>query len=80
MALQRQILEAYYQGVVRGLQSSHEEVTNSMNIRSLVNVASLVAFGAGVFGSVLFGHAGLELVSAGLFLHVGADLIEDVLS
>jgi len=49
-------------------------------VHKLFYVASLVAFGAAVLGDTVFGHSGLELVSAGLFLYVGADLAEEVLS
>lgn len=62
------------------LQSSHGEVNNSMNYSRLANVAALVAFGAAVLGNTLFGAGGVELVAAGLFLHAGADTLEDILS
>lgn len=66
---------------VSGSMSQSGEVINmGVSVSKLAQVASLFAFGAAIFGNVLFGHAGLELVSAGLFLHVGGDLIEDVLS
>lgn len=52
----------------------------SVSIKKLAHVASLVALVGGVLGSTIFGHSGLELVSAGLALHVGGDLLDDVLS
>lgn len=66
-------------------QQSYEssgEVTSSMqiSIRKLANVGALVAFGAALLGNAIFGHAGLELVAAGLALHTGADLLEDILA
>lgn len=51
-----------------------------MNIHKLANVGSLLAFAAAALGHAVFGYSGLELVAGGLFLHAGADLIEDVLS
>lgn len=59
---------------------NREVIYMGVSISRLFHVASLVAFGGAVLGSTLFGHGGLELVSAGLFLHVGADLAEDVLA
>lgn len=52
----------------------------NVSVSKVFQVASLIAFGAAAIGSVLFGHGGIELVSAGLFLHVGGDLAEDVLA
>lgn len=49
-------------------------------VYKLVNLAALVAFGAAVLGDTIFGHAGLELVAAGLFLHVGSDTIQELVS
>lgn len=62
------------------MSQSGEVINMGVSVSKLAQVASLFAFGAALFGNVLFGHGGLELVSAGLFLHVGGDLIEDVLS
>lgn len=52
----------------------------SVSVSKLFHVASLVAFGAATLGSVLFGHGGVELLGAGLFLYASGDLAEDVLA
>lgn len=59
---------------------TRREVNNNMNIHKLASVGSLLAFAAAALGHAVFGYSGLELVAGGLFLHAGADLIEDVLS
>jgi len=51
-----------------------------MSISKLFHVASLFMFGAGFLGATVFGHAGLEVVSGGLFLYASGDLAEDILS
>jgi hypothetical protein len=51
-----------------------------MSISKLFHVASIVAFVAGAISGTVFGHSGLELVSAGLGLYVSGDLAEDILS
>lgn len=51
-----------------------------ISVSRLANVAALLAFGAAAFGNVVFGLQGLELVAAGLGLHAGGDLLEDILS
>lgn len=50
------------------------------SVSKLAHISALVALVAAALGNTLFGHSGLELVSAGLALHVGGDLLEDVLS
>lgn len=52
----------------------------NVSVSKVFHVASLVAFGAAAIDAVLFGHGGVELVSAGLFLYVGGDVAEEVLS
>lgn len=54
--------------------------TPSVSVSKLVNLGSLVAFVAAALGNTLFGYSGLELVAGGLALHVGADVIDSVLS
>lgn len=61
-------------------QSGGGDSVMHISISKLAHVGSLVAFVAAVFGNTVFGHAGLELVSAGLALHVGGELLEDVLA
>lgn len=51
-----------------------------ISVSRLANVAALLAFGAAAFGNVVLGLSGLELVAAGLGLHAGGDLLEDILS
>lgn len=51
-----------------------------ISISKLAHVASIVFFGVAAFGGALFGHAGLELVGAGLALFAGGDLLEDIVS
>lgn len=51
----------------------------NVSVSRLFHVASLIAFGAGFLGATLFGHAGLELVSGGLFLYAAGDVAEGVL-
>lgn len=51
-----------------------------ISVSRLANVGALLAFGAAAFGNVVFGVSGLELVAAGLGLHAGGDLLEDILS
>lgn len=50
-----------------------------MSISRLASVASLVALVAAAFGNEVIGLEGLELVAAGLALHVGADTLEGLL-
>lgn len=52
---------------------------SGISISKLANVASVVALAAAAFGNTVFGLSGLELVAAGLALHSGGDLLEDVL-
>lgn len=48
-------------------------------VHKLFELASIVSFGAAAISVTLFGHSGLELVGAGLFFYVSADLAEEVL-
>lgn len=52
----------------------------SVSVSKVANLGALLAFGAAAFGNAVFGLSGLELVAAGLGLHAGAGLLEDVLS
>lgn len=51
----------------------------NVSVSKLFHVASLVAFGAATISATLFGHGGVELVAAGLFLYAGGDVAEEVL-
>lgn len=64
----------------RGRGDSIMASSSGLSISKLAHVSSLVALVAAGLGNVIFGHGGLELVSFGLALHVGGDLLEDVLS
>ncbi len=54
--------------------------TKSLSIKKLAHVGSVVALVAAALGNTVFGYSGLELVAGGLALHVGGDLLEDVIS
>lgn len=54
--------------------------TPSFSVSKLVNLGSFVALLAAALGNTLFGYSGVELVAGGLALHVGADVIDNVLS
>lgn len=51
-----------------------------MNFSRLASVASLVALAAAAFGNTVIGLEGIELVAAGLALHVGGDTLDALLS
>lgn len=51
-----------------------------MNVGRLASVASLVALVAAAFGNEVIGLEGIELVAAGLALHVGGDTLDALLS
>ena len=53
--------------------------TPSLSISKLVNVASFISLVAAALGNTVFGYSGLELVAGGLALHVGSEVIENVL-
>ena len=50
------------------------------SVSKLASVASLVALAAAAFGNSVIGLEGLELVAAGLALHVGGETIEGLLA
>lgn len=52
----------------------------SVSVSKIASLGALLAFGAAAFGNAVFGLSGLELVAAGLGLHAGGGLLEDVLS
>lgn len=52
----------------------------NISVSRLASVASLVALVAAAFGNSVIGLEGLELVAAGLALHVGGDTIDSLLS
>lgn len=51
-----------------------------LSIAKVANVAAIVSFIAATISATLFGHAGVELVAAGLALHVGGDLLESAVT
>lgn len=52
----------------------------NISIARLASVGSLVALVAAAFGNTVIGLEGLELVAAGLALHVGGDTLEALVS
>lgn len=52
----------------------------NISVARLASVASLVALIAAAFGNSVIGVEGLELVAAGLALHVGGDTLDALLS
>ena len=51
-----------------------------ISVKKLAHLGSIVALVAAALGNTVFGYSGLELVAGGLALHVGGDLLNDVVS